>query len=76
MADEALGRAAAAGLFHAGADSIVVEIVAKQGRVLANGLTAERLAELKAALLPQPPPRGEAFAVPSAPGQRQGRLPP
>jgi hypothetical protein len=76
MADEALGRAAAAGLFHAGADPIVVEIVAKEGRVLANGLSAERLAELKAALLPQPPPRGRAFEVPPALGQPQGRLPP
>ena len=51
-AANALGSAAQAGLFREGADPIVLEIVAKEGRVLVNGLSPERLAELRAALLP------------------------
>ena len=60
MAPNVLAAAAQDGLIREGADPIVVEIVAKEGRVLANGLTADRLAELKAALLPDPPPRGRS----------------
>jgi len=54
MADRALATAAQAGFIREGADPIVIEIVAREGRVLANGLSPERLAELRAALLPDP----------------------
>ena len=39
---------------HDGADPIVVEIVVREGRMLANGLSAERLVQLREALLPAP----------------------
>ncbi|HEY8244666.1 MAG TPA: DUF945 family protein [Casimicrobiaceae bacterium] len=71
MAGNVLGSAAQAGLIREGADPIVVEIVAKEGRILANGLSAERLAELKSALLPDPAARNRGMErVPAAPGTR------
>ena len=66
-ADDVLDAAARAGLFREGADPIVVEIVARDGRVLANGFSAERLAELREALLPS---RRPSRALPQAPGGR------
>ena len=56
-----LAAAAQAGLIREGADPIVIEIVAKEGSFLANGLTADRLAELKDALLPDSAPKGRAI---------------
>jgi len=61
MAGNVLDAAARAGLFREGADPIVIEIVAKEGRVLANGLSPERLAELRAALMPDPTPRNRTI---------------
>jgi anti-sigma factor RsiW len=70
-ADNALAAAAQAGLIREGADPIVIEIVAKDGSVLANGLSAERLAELSAALLPDPVSRNRSIErVPAIPGAR------
>jgi hypothetical protein len=61
MADRVLAAAAQAGLIREAADPIVIEIVAREGRFLANGLSPERLAELRAALLPEPAPASRAI---------------
>ena len=71
MAGSVLVAAANAGLIREGADPIVIEIVAKDGQFLANGLSADRLVELTAALLPDPGSRSRAIdRAPAVPGAR------
>ena len=70
MAGNVLVAAAQAGLFREGADPIVIEIVAKDGRVLANGLSPERIAELREALMPAPPRSRTIGVVPPVTGSR------